>query len=94
MERNVTITQIRPQGYSIKLRPGQSVDFKINFKGAPDYPADLYFLVDVSTSMKAIQQAIKDASEEIYKKMQTKTKNVFIGLGSFTDKNTLPFITT
>ncbi|XP_026327015.1 integrin beta pat-3-like isoform X2 [Hyposmocoma kahamanoa] len=92
-ETNVTITQIRPQSYSIKLRPGQSVDFKINFKSATDYPADLYFLVDSSSSMKLIHKAIIDASKEIYEKMRSKTKNVYIGLGSFIDKNTLPFIT-
>lgn len=92
-ETNVTITQIRPQSYSIKLRPGQSVDFKINFKSATDYPADLYFLVDSSSSMKLIHNAIIDASKEIYEKMRNKTKNVYIGLGSFIDKNTLPFIT-
>lgn len=93
-EKNGGITQIKPQAYSIKLRPGKSVNFEINFKGATDYPADLYFLVDASPSMKLIHEAIKDASEEIYSKMRIKTKNVYIGLGTFIDKNTLPFVTT
>lgn len=93
MEENVKITQIKPQGYSIKLRPGQSIDFKINFKGAANYPADLYFLIDGSRSMMSIRKAIVDTSQEMYEKMENKTKNVYIGMGSFVDKNTLPFVT-
>ncbi len=37
---------------SLKLRVGQPEDLKLKFAQAENYPVDLYYLMDLSNSMK------------------------------------------
>ncbi|CAH0726454.1 unnamed protein product, partial [Brenthis ino] len=85
------VVQIRPQKLDVILRPGDSVNFEIFFKRADNYPVDLYFLFDGSETMVKIQNQTASHIEELYKMMYKMTNNVFLGIGSFIDKNALPF---
>lgn len=85
------VVQIKPQEITIALRPGDTKEFNFSIKPADNYPVDLYFLVDASKTMKDIQQKIVEETEKIYNTMTNLTKNVFLGTGSFIDKNALPF---
>ncbi|CAH3842435.1 integrin beta pat-3-like isoform X1 [Pieris brassicae] len=87
------VIQIKPQSVKIKLRPGQQENFEFSFKNADNYPVDLYFLMDGSTTMKAMKDQTRDKSENIYKTMKSMSTNVLIGMGTFVDKNTLPYTT-
>ncbi|KAL4715135.1 hypothetical protein ACJJTC_012182 [Scirpophaga incertulas] len=85
------VTQIKPQKYKISLRPGVPLDFKFSFKPAPHYPVDLYFLLDLSKTMQNVKTTIEEQSNKIYETMNTLTSNIRLGIGSFIDKNTLPY---
>ncbi|XP_052747283.1 integrin beta-PS [Bicyclus anynana] len=85
------IVQIKPQQTSITLRPGQTLNLNFSIKHAEDYPVDVYFLVDASKLMKKVKDTIVKESVKMYKTLKSMTKNVYLGTGSFIDKNTLPF---
>lgn len=44
--------QLRPQEVEIRIRPHSKAVFDVTFKQAVDYPVDLYYLMDLSYSMK------------------------------------------
>ncbi|XP_045511628.1 integrin beta-PS-like isoform X1 [Colias croceus] len=88
------IIQMKPQKIKMDLRLGHPLPFDFSFKSASDYPVDLYFLMDGSISMKLIKEKTAYQSENIYNMMKTITKNVFLGMGTFVDKNALPFTKT
>lgn len=73
------------------MRPGGTVDFKFSFKKAEDYPVDLYFLFDGSSTMREIKNTTAKKSKDIYEMMRNMTKNVLLGMGTFIDKNALPY---
>ncbi|CAH2066168.1 unnamed protein product, partial [Iphiclides podalirius] len=83
--------QIKPQRYKIQLRIGQKIDFNFSYEAAKNYPVDIYFLVDASLSMQDIRTWTADQSESIYFTLSNLTSNVFLGLGTFVDKNAIPF---
>ncbi|CAG5056537.1 unnamed protein product [Parnassius apollo] len=85
--------QIRPQEYKVKLRIGQEINFNFSYEAAKDYPVDIYFLIDVSLSMADIKSKTANKSENIYFAISNLTSNVFLGLGTFVDKNAIPFNT-
>ncbi|CAH2104938.1 unnamed protein product [Euphydryas editha] len=85
------VIQIKPQKINIDIRLGDKANFEFVFKKAEDYPVDLYFLFDGSSSMKEIKNTTAKKSKDIYEMMQKMTKNVLLGMGTFVDKNALPY---
>lgn len=85
------VTQIKPQKIQMDLRPGLPMKFSFSYKPALDYPVDLYFLLDASLSMKDIKDKIEEQSTNIYDTMMNLTSNIQLGMGSFIDKNAIPF---
>ncbi|KAF9416980.1 hypothetical protein HW555_005808 [Spodoptera exigua] len=85
------VIQIKPQRYKLNLRPGVPESFKFSFQGAKDFPVDLYFLLDASTTMANIRDMTAKHSEKIYLSIKEMTKNVHLGFGTFIDKRVLPF---
>ncbi|NXV79372.1 ITB1 protein, partial [Atlantisia rogersi] len=53
------ITQIQPQKLVLKLRVGEPQTISLKFKRAEDYPIDLYYLMDLSYSMKDDLENVK-----------------------------------
>ena len=49
----------------LKLRIGQSVKFNLKVKSALDYPVDLYYLMDMSRSMKDDLASLKSLATRI-----------------------------
>ncbi|KFU90912.1 Integrin beta-3, partial [Chaetura pelagica] len=45
-------TQMRPQRIELNLRPDDSQIFHIQVRQVEDYPVDIYYLMDLSNSMK------------------------------------------
>ncbi|KAM4700876.1 integrin beta-7 isoform 1-T3 [Discoglossus pictus] len=89
-----TVTQLAPQRLHLKLRPGEQKGFRIKFKRAEGYPIDLYYLMDLSYSMKDDLENVKKLGSDIQKALQDVTKSVRIGFGSFVDKTVLPYVST
>ena len=55
--------QIFPQEVKVSLRPKAPARFKIQFRQAEDYPVDLYYLMDLSNSMKDDKEKLADLGE-------------------------------
>ncbi|XP_036426715.1 integrin beta-7-like isoform X3 [Colossoma macropomum] len=86
------VVQLKPQGIEIKLRIGVPQEFKVEFQRAEGYPIDLYYLMDLSYSMKDDLENIKNLGQDILKELQKVTQSVRIGFGSFVDKDKLPYV--
>ncbi|XP_016322549.1 integrin beta-7-like [Sinocyclocheilus anshuiensis] len=86
------VVQLRPQNINIKLRVGVPFEFRVEFKRAVGYPIDLYYLMDLSYSMKDDLEQIKTLGQKILKKLKDITDTVRIGFGSFVDKEMLPYV--
>ena len=50
LEQNVN--QIQPQAIYLKLRRKKSETFRVKYRQVIDYPVDLYYLMDLSFTMK------------------------------------------
>uniref|UniRef100_A0AAY4AJG8 Integrin beta n=1 Tax=Denticeps clupeoides TaxID=299321 RepID=A0AAY4AJG8_9TELE len=88
------ITQIAPQKLSVDLRSGEAQSFSLKFKRAEDYPIDLYYLMDLSYSMKDDLENVKNLGTDLMKEMQNITSDFRIGFGSFVEKTVMPYIST
>jgi integrin beta 1 len=87
-------TQIRPQRLQIDLRLRQPIQFELKFRQVIDYPLDLYYLMDLSYTMKDDKAKLAALGDTLAGKMRQITRNFRLGFGSFVDKTTLPFIRT
>lgn len=56
-----------------------------------DYPVDLYYLMDLSLSMKDDLDTIRNLGTKLAHEMGKLTSNFRLGFGSFVDKNMSPF---
>ncbi|XP_069815067.1 integrin beta-1-A-like isoform X3 [Dendropsophus ebraccatus] len=65
---------------------GEPQTFKLTFRRVVDYPIDLYYLMDLSDSMKDDLENVKKLSTELMEKMKEITSDFRIGLGSFVGK--------
>ncbi|XP_048019342.1 integrin beta-1b.1 [Megalobrama amblycephala] len=86
------IIQIQPQKLTLKLRSEEPQKFTLKFKRAEDYAIDLYFLMDLSDSMRSNLENVKNLGADLAKEMRHITKDLRIGFGSFLEKLVMPFI--
>eukprot|EP00062_Callorhinchus_milii_P026012 gi/632987642/ref/XP_007882668.1/ PREDICTED: integrin beta-7-like [Callorhinchus milii] len=89
-----TVEQLTPQAVSLSLRPGQEESFTVTFRRAQGYPIDLYYLMDLSYSMKDDLENIVKLGSDLLSALRNVTTSVKIGFGSFVDKTVLPYIST
>ncbi|XP_053869240.1 integrin beta-7 [Malaclemys terrapin pileata] len=89
-----TVTQLAPQKIALWLRPGEQHSFSVRFKRAEGYPVDVYYLMDLSYSMKDDLENIKKLGNDLLAALRNITKSVKIGFGSFVDKTVLPYVST
>ena len=83
--------QIRPQKIAAKIRPGKPVKIDFQVSHAKEFPIDLYFLMDLSWSMRKSRENLANLGGEIINAIKKKTKNLATGFGSFVEKNVAPF---
>ncbi|CAD7691041.1 integrin beta-1 isoform 1-T2 [Lycaon pictus] len=88
------ITQIQPQQLVLQLRSGEPQTFTLKFKRAEDYPIDLYYLMDLSYSMKDDLENVKSLGTDLMNEMRRITSDFRIGFGSFVEKTVMPYIST
>ncbi|XP_015245338.1 PREDICTED: integrin beta-1-like [Cyprinodon variegatus] len=88
------ITQVQPQKVNLTLRSGEPQSFELKFKRAEDYPIDLYYLMDLSYSMKDDLENVKNLGTSLMEEMQKITSDFRIGFGSFVEKTVMPYIST
>nr|XP_039253013.1 integrin beta-1-B-like [Styela clava] len=85
-------TQLKPQKIDAKLRPGSPAQIQISYKQAEDYPVDLYYLLDLSNSMKDDLDSLRELGKELGDRMSSITRDFRLGFGSFVDKTVMPYI--
>uniref|UniRef100_A0A8C0IN26 Integrin beta n=1 Tax=Chelonoidis abingdonii TaxID=106734 RepID=A0A8C0IN26_CHEAB len=73
---------------------GEQHSFSVRFKRAEGYPVDVYYLMDLSYSMKDDLENVKKLGNDLLAALRNITKSVKIGFGSFVDKTVLPYVST
>lgn len=86
------VVQFKPQHLHIKSRPGVPLKITMSYKPAKDYPLDVYYLMDYSATMKQHAKTLRNQGNEIYSELIKLTNNVRLGIGSFVEKNALPYV--
>ncbi|GFQ73029.1 integrin beta-PS [Trichonephila clavata] len=84
--------QLKPQKLKLSLRPGDPTTFKVTFRQAEDYPVDLYYLMDLTFTMKKHKETLAELADTIAESMNNVTKNFRLGFGSFIDKVVMPYV--
>ncbi|XP_072510893.1 integrin beta-7 [Notamacropus eugenii] len=87
-------TQLAPQRVRVKLRPGETQRLRVRFRRVEGYPVDLYYLMDLSYSMKDDLERVRQLGHALLVQLRGVTRSVRIGFGSFVDKTVLPFVNT
>uniref|UniRef100_A0A4X2KSP0 Integrin beta n=1 Tax=Vombatus ursinus TaxID=29139 RepID=A0A4X2KSP0_VOMUR len=87
-------TQLAPQKLRVKLRPGETQRLRVRFRRVEGYPVDLYYLMDLSYSMKDDLERVRQLGHALLVQLKGVTRSVRIGFGSFVDKTVLPFVNT
>ncbi|XP_076853299.1 integrin beta-3a [Brachyhypopomus gauderio] len=86
------ITQIHPQKIHLTLRPDDSKRFVVTIRQVADYPVDLYYLMDLSYSMKDDLLKLHSLGNDLAAAMGRTTSNLRMGFGAFVDKTTSPYM--
>ncbi|KAJ8314106.1 hypothetical protein KUTeg_008667 [Tegillarca granosa] len=86
--------QIRPQRIKLDIRQKDPNKFTMQFRLAENYPVDLYYLMDLSHSMKDDKNKLAELGNLIAADMKTITKDFKLGFGSFVDKVVMPYVST
>ncbi|XP_061470735.1 integrin beta-7 isoform X2 [Rhineura floridana] len=89
-----SFTQLAPQRIALQLRPGEEQSFTVRFRWVEGHPVDLYYLMDLSYSMKDDLENIKRLGSDLLSALRNVTTSVKIGFGSFVDKTVLPYVST
>ncbi|XP_038610606.1 integrin beta-3 isoform X2 [Tachyglossus aculeatus] len=87
-----TITQVRPQKIQLHLRPDAAQIFSVQVRQVEDYPVDIYYLMDLSNSMRDDLRNIQSLGTRLASKMRNLTSNLRIGFGAFVDKPMSPYM--
>lgn len=66
----------------------------LNYSQAEDYPVDLYYLMDLSSSMSDDKAKLSKLGNLLAETMVEITTNFRLGFGSFVDKVLMPFTST
>lgn len=91
-EHGEEVVQFKPQIVKIKARPGVPVKLSMSYKPAKDYPLDVYYLVDYSLTMVSQVKTLGEQGKSIYEGLLNLTNNVRLGIGSFVEKPSMPFV--
>ncbi|CAG9564645.1 unnamed protein product [Danaus chrysippus] len=86
------VVQIQPQKIRLSLKPRESKKIKFSFRPARNYPLDLYYLMDLTWSMKDDKETLVSLRDDLPALIKNLTDNFRIGFGSFAEKPIMPFI--
>ncbi|XP_035663414.1 integrin beta-3-like [Branchiostoma floridae] len=86
------IVQVSPQRAHLELRPGESAQLRLQVRQVQDYPVDMYYLMDLSSSMFDDLTTLRTLGSRLASTMQRITSNFRLGLGFYVDKTALPYV--
>lgn len=84
--------QLQPSVVRMALRPGSGKTFTVRYRQDEDYPVDLYYLMDLTYSMKNHKDKLAELADDLVASMLNVTKNFRLGFGSFIDKVVMPYV--
>lgn len=84
--------QIRPQHVKMMMKKGTTQEINMKFRPAKNYPLDLYYLMDLTWSMKDDKETLVTMGGSLANALNNLTENNRLGFGSFADKPTIPYI--
>lgn len=84
--------QIKPQNIRMKLHKNRPQTVRLSYKPAKNYPLDLYYLMDLTWSMRDDKETLVRMGGSLTKSLSNLTENFRLGFGSFADKPIMPFI--
>ncbi|KAJ8362174.1 hypothetical protein AAFF_G00390890 [Aldrovandia affinis] len=84
------VTQVQPQRLHLTLRPDDSRRFTVKVRQVEDYPVDLYYLMDLSYSMRDDLASLRYLGNKLAADMAQTTSNLRMGFGAFMDKPISP----
>ena len=68
------------------------ITFEVTFTRVKGYPVDLYYIMDLSTTMKPSKDKLVNLAASIAEAMRNITTDFQLGFGSFIDKPITPFV--
>lgn len=71
--------------------PGDAQHFTVSVKQVEDYPVDLYYLMDLSYSMKDDLDRLLTLGDKLAYSMGKITSKLHMGFGAFVDKTVAPY---
>ncbi|XP_059617120.1 integrin beta-nu [Phlebotomus argentipes] len=89
---NPDAIQIQPQHIKLKLQRQRTQTVKMTYKPAKNYPLDLYYLMDLTVSMRDDKDTLVNMGGSLVNALYELTENYRLGFGSFADKPRMPFI--
>ncbi|KAF4525471.1 hypothetical protein B566_EDAN004883 [Ephemera danica] len=91
-ERSYAV-QVRPQKAKLALRAGGAgVNLTLQFRGALNYPLDVYYLMDLTVSMRDDKDTLASLVGDLTNALSNLTENFRLGFGSYVDKPVMPFV--
>ncbi|KAM3965747.1 integrin beta-PS [Aphomia sociella] len=85
------VVQIQPQKLRVSLKPRETKTIKFSYRPAKNYPLDLYYLMDLTWSMRDDKDTLVSLGDNLLAMMKNLTDNYRIGFGSFADKPVMPY---
>ncbi|XP_072028719.1 integrin beta-1-like isoform X2 [Amphiura filiformis] len=85
--------QVTPQEARITLKVGEPQVIRLQVRLAKDYPLDLYYLMDLSNSLRLDLKNVANLGVYLERELKKLTADLQLGFGSFVDKTTSPFTT-
>ncbi|XP_049875647.1 integrin beta-nu [Pectinophora gossypiella] len=86
------VVQIQPQRVHLSLKPRETKKISFSYRPAKNYPLDLYYLMDLTWSMKDDKETLVSLRDDLPVMLQNLTDNFKLGFGSFAEKPLMPFI--
>lgn len=84
--------QIQPQKVHLTIKPRQSRKIEFKYRPARNYPLDLYYLMDLTWSMKDDKETLVSLRDDLPPMLKNLTDNFRLGFGTFAEKPVMPFI--
>ena len=93
LQKNANLTDyisIKPQQINLKLRPKMKHILYFTAKSSVN-PVDIYFLLDLTGSMKQFKKQLETIPEKLVKDIKARTNDYQFGYGGFTEKPMTPW---
>ncbi|CAL7940439.1 unnamed protein product [Xylocopa violacea] len=92
MEAGRTPIQLKPQRVKIKIPFNSNITIPLRYRMAKNYPLDLYYLMDLTWSMKDDKETLVSLGWNISQMFHHFTNNFRLGFGSYADKPLMPYV--